>query len=104
MNQETAPAAESGATPPRRKRLVTMLRLLALALPLAVLVTGAVALPGWIPLLPRAVRRGMIEAILRTLLIGYSALVVMAMLGTPLLVCLAARTRRTGRIRPGILR
>ena len=36
-----------------------------IALPIAILVMGAIVLPGWIPLLPRGVRRFMVEAALR---------------------------------------
>ena len=50
------------------------------------------------------VRRGMVEAALRGVLIGYSGLVLAAVIGTPLTVWLASRSRRKGRIRPGILR
>jgi hypothetical protein len=104
MNQETNHLAESGATRPRSKRIRTGLRLFAAALPIAILVTGVIVLPGWIPVLPRVVRRGMVEAVLRTVLIGYSTLVLGALVGPPLLVWLAARSRWTGRIQPGVLR
>ncbi|HZW32639.1 MAG TPA: hypothetical protein VFF52_18140 [Isosphaeraceae bacterium] len=99
MNQETAPAAESVATPPRRKRLITTLRLLALAVPIAVVVTAAIVLPGWIPLLPRVVRRGMIETLLRAVLFGYTAMVLAAVVGTPVLIGWAAWGRPSGTAR-----
>ncbi len=84
--------------------MVTLVRLLAIALPIAVLATAALVLPGWIPVLPRDVRRMMVEAALRGVLIGYSGLVLAAVIGTPITVWLASRSRRRGRIRPGILR
>ena len=56
--QETTTATEPVPAPPRRQRLLTALRLLAMALPIAVLVIGAIVLPGWIPVLPRVVRGG----------------------------------------------
>jgi hypothetical protein len=99
-----APHVELQTTPPRSKRIGSSLRLLAIALPIAVLMTAAVVLPGWIPVLPRAVRRWMVEAALRGVLIGYSGLVLAALIGTPMTVWLASRSRRKGRIRPGILR
>ena len=99
MDQETAPVAEPVATLPWRRRLVTTGRLLALALPIAVVVTAAIVLPGWIPLLPRVIRRGMIEALLRTVLFGYTALVLTAVVGTPVLIGLAARSPRSGKAR-----
>src|SRR5271155_5296910 len=102
--QVTTPAAELVQVHLRSNRLVTVTRLLAIALPIAVLATAAAVLPGWIPVLPRAVRRGMVEAALRGVLIGYIGLVLAAVIGTPTTVWLAARSRRKGRIRPGILR
>jgi hypothetical protein len=102
--QEMATSAESVRTGRRSKRMVAVLRLLAIALPIAVLATAAAVLPGWIPVLPRAVRRGIVEVALRGVLIGYSGLVLAAVIGTPMTVWLAARSRRKGRIRREILR
>jgi hypothetical protein len=48
---------------------MTLMRLLAIALPIAVLATAVLVLPGWIPVLPRPVRRMMVEAALRGVLI-----------------------------------
>jgi hypothetical protein len=70
------------------------MRLCALAVPIAAAVTVAVVLPGWIPLLPRELRRGMIEAALRGVLIGYWTLALVALVGTPLTTYLAVRSRR----------
>ncbi|MGP0065261.1 MAG: tetratricopeptide repeat protein [Isosphaeraceae bacterium] len=103
MNPEMPPIMQLSATP-RSKRIVAGLRLLAIAVPIAVLATAATVLPGWIPVLPRAVRRGIVEAALRGVLIGYSGLVLAALIGTPMMVWLASRSRRQGRIRPAILR
>ncbi len=102
--QEPTTNAEPIPAQPRRQQLVTALRLLAMALPIAVLVIGALVLPGWVPVLPRGILRGMIELALRGVLFGYSALVLSAVIGTPMTVWLAARSRQTGRIRPAILR
>jgi hypothetical protein len=99
MDQATGPVAGSVATPTGRRRLITALRLLVLAVPVAVVVTAAIVLPGWIPLLPRVVRRGMIEALLRTVLFGYTAMVLAGVVGTPVLIGLATRSRRSGKAR-----
>jgi hypothetical protein len=104
MNPGTILPADPGAKRRRAGPLATALRLLAVSLPIAVLATGAMVLPGWIPVWPRMVRRGMIEALLRTVLVGYCALVLAAVVGTPLLFWLASRSRRSGRVRPWILR
>jgi hypothetical protein len=82
------------------------MRLTALAVPIAVAATLAMVLPGWIPLLPREWRRAMIEAALRGVLVGYWTLVLIALLGPPLLVGLAVRSRRRrdGRTGRGNLR
>jgi hypothetical protein len=85
-------------------RLKTALRLLAVAVPIAVLLTAAVALPGWIHVLPRVVRRRITETVLRAVLAGYSALFLTAVLGMPLAVWKAARARRHALVRPEILR
>jgi hypothetical protein len=96
--------AESNATGSRSRIIITALRLLVLALLIAIPATALIVLPGWIPVMPRAVYRGMIEVFLRTVLIVYSALVLAALFGTPLSVGLAVRSRRAGRVASGIKR
>jgi hypothetical protein len=82
------------------------MRLAAVAVTFAVAVTLAMALPVWIPLLPRQIRRAFIEAALRGVLIGYWTLALVALIGTPLMAFLAVRSRRRrgGRTGRGLLR
>ncbi len=82
------------------------MRSAAVAVPIALVATLAIVLPGWIPVLPRGVRRGMIEAALRGVLFGYWTLGLIAIIGTPLMVFLAVRSRRRtgGRSSLGVLR
>jgi hypothetical protein len=92
--------------PPQSGRIASVMRLSALAVSIAVVSILTIVLPGWIPVLPRELRRGMIEAALRGVLIGYWTMVLVALVGTPLTIYLAARSRRTtgGRTSRGILR
>ena len=89
-----ATAAEPIVPPSRSKWITSGIRLTALAVPMTVALVAAIVLPGWIPLLPREVRRGIIEATLRCVLIGYWIFVLVALVGTPLTLYLAARSRR----------
>jgi hypothetical protein len=79
-----------------------LLRFLALAVPIAVLIASFMIVPGWIPLLPRVIRRGMTEALLRAVLVAYSAIFLAAFAGTPLSAWLLARSRRARTGRPWI--
>ena len=58
---------ESGARGP----IVKAARLLALALPVVLLVLAVLVLPGYVPLVPRWIRRRVVEAVLRGLLAAY---------------------------------
>ena len=60
---------------PRRLRSVRLTRIIALAMAVALLVSAVLVIPGWIPLLPRSVRRGLTEGMLRAVLFGYGGLV-----------------------------
>jgi hypothetical protein len=94
--ETTTPGTISaGAEPTQVRRIISAIRLAAVAVPIAVVATLAIVLPGWIPVLPRELRRAMIEAALRGVLIGYWTLALVALVGTPLAVCLAARSRRS---------
>jgi hypothetical protein len=59
------------------------LRSISVAFPLALAVATAIVLPGWVPLFPRAVRRGMTEWMLRGTLFFYVALGLAAFIGAP---------------------
>jgi hypothetical protein len=100
MTHATTHPAEASRTSSHPKRALTGLRLLAFAVPIAIVVIGAVMLPGWVPELPRVVQCGMTEAVLRGVLIVYSALLLMAFVGLPLSGWLFIRSRRVRRRRP----
>lgn len=106
MSRESATTDEEETTAPdRSRRVVRAIRLAAVAVPIALVATLAIVLPGWIPVMPRELRRGMVEAALRTVLVGYSALFAVAMVGTPIAAGLAVRSRRRGgRTARGLLR
>jgi lysophospholipase L1-like esterase len=61
---------------------------------LAVLAMAAIVLPGWIPLLPRPVQRGLTEAFLRAAQLFYLALWLAAAVGIPVSAWLLARSWR----------
>jgi hypothetical protein len=99
MSRETAvePTITTEEPPIARARihrLAAAMRLVALAVPLAVVVTLATVLPGWIPVLPRPLLRAIIEVALRSVLIGYCTLAMVALVGTPISAYLAVRSRR----------
>jgi hypothetical protein len=73
-------------------------------LPLALMIITAVVLPGWIPLWPRAVRRGMTEVFLRGMQLVYGALVFLGFVGVPLAGWPLFRSLRERRRRPVIER
>ncbi len=78
------------------------LRVAAVAGTLALLIVAFVVLPGWIPLLPRAVVRRMTESFLRGVLLVYSALGLAGLIGAPVAAWLLVRSSRRGR-RPSAL-
>lgn len=101
MSRETPipPAAAADELPGRLSprpsaRVVRAIRLVVVAIAIVAAAAVAIVLPGWIPLLPREIRRGLIEAALRVVLIGYWTLALTAIVGTPLLIGLAVRSRR----------
>jgi hypothetical protein len=97
MDRETSTAGTvpAGTASPRFRRIAAGLRLAAVAVPVAVVATLAMVLPGWIPVMPREWRRALIESALRGVLLGYWTLALVALVGTPLMVYLAARSRRS---------
>ncbi len=54
-------------------------------------------LPGWIPLLPRAVVRRMTESFLRSVLLVYSSLLMAGLIGAPVTAWLLIRSSRWSR-------
>jgi tetratricopeptide (TPR) repeat protein len=96
-------AGQDGEAPARPgARLRRWLGLVALALPLALLIVAAVVLPGWVPLWPRAVRRAMTETFLRGVLLTYTFLLLVGLVGFPITAGLMVRDRRQRRRRPVI--
>jgi hypothetical protein len=77
------------------------MRLTALALPIAVGATLLLVMPGSLSVLPREWRRTLIESALRGVLLGYWTLALVAMVGTPLAIGLAVRSRRSNGGRTG---
>jgi len=59
------------------------LRILGIASPLALAITAVVVLPGWLPLFPRSVQRGLTEGLLQGAFLFHAALVVAGVIGTP---------------------
>ncbi len=59
------------------------IRILGIAVPLALAITAVVVLPGWAPLFPRALQRGLTEGLLQGTLFFYAILGLAAFVGTP---------------------
>ncbi len=78
-------------------RILRAARLFAIAAPIAVLAIVAIVGPGWLPSSPRWFRRGLIEAAMRGVLLGYWTLAVVSLVGLPMTILLARRARRAGR-------
>jgi len=90
------------SNPARWRGISRPLRLTALAVPIALLIAAALVIPLWVPALPRPFRRALTEAMLRTVLVAYSALFLTAVVGTPVLGWRLAQSWRGGKPRPGI--
>ena len=80
------------------------LRIAAVAGTLTLLIVALVVLPGWIPLLPRAVVRRTTESFLRGVLLVYSALLLAGLIGVPVTAWLLVRSPRRGRRPSAIVR
>ena len=72
-------------------------RIAAVAGTFTLLIVALVVLPGWIPLLPRAVVRRTTESFLRGVLLVYSALLLAGLIGVPVTAWLLVRSPRRGR-------
>ena len=71
---------------------------------LTLLIAALVVLPGWIPLLPRAVVRRTTESFLRGVLLVYSALLLAGLIGVPVTAWLLVRSPRRGRRPSAVVR
>jgi hypothetical protein len=87
-----------------RRPVPRLIKMVAVALPLALLFAGLMVISLWIPLLPRPIRRSLTEILLRTVLFVYAAVFLASFAGTPLFGWLIARSRRSGRMRPAFVR
>ncbi|MHB1558988.1 MAG: hypothetical protein ACYC61_16175 [Isosphaeraceae bacterium] len=116
MSEETTSSAttvgslEAEAAAGRRarwaRRVFTAVRLAAIAAVIALSVLLVPVLPDWFRVLSPEARRDIFEGMFRVVLIAYSALALAGVVGTPLLVFLASRSRRRsgGRTGRGLLR
>ena len=93
------PAPAGGAA-----RVGGWLRITAVAGTLALLIVAFVMLPGWIPLLPRAVVRRTTESFLRDVLLVYGALLLAGLIGVPVTAWLLVRSSRRGRRPSAVVR
>ena len=71
---------------------------------LTLLIAALLVLPGWIPLLPRAVVRRTTESFLRDVLLVYSALLLAGLIGVPITAWLLVRSPRRGRRPSAVVR
>jgi len=69
----------------------------AIAVPAAAAIVVAVALPGWLPILPRPVRRGLTDGLLEASVLLHAALALLGLVGTPAFALAAWRARRARR-------
>ena len=94
----TADSADEGL------RISRLLYLCAIAVPFVVLISAELVLPGWIPTLPRPLRRALTEAMLQSVLAVYCAIFLAGLVGTPVLCLLLAGSWRRGRFARGLKR
>jgi hypothetical protein len=90
----TASGTENSGPTSAAARGVGWLWVAAAAGILSLLIVALVLLPGWIPLLPRAVVRRMTEFFLRGVLLAYSALLLAGLIGAPVTAWLLSRWSR----------
>ncbi len=93
---EAQPAAASRRGFANR-RLIHLIVLIAVVV---VLASAALVISAWVPLLPRGVRRGLTEGLLRAVLAGYVALFVVSVVAEPAMALLLFQSRRARRRRP----
>jgi hypothetical protein len=66
----------------------------------SLLTSAVLVIPGWIPLLPRSTRRGLTEALLRTVMFVYCGFFLVSVVATPILAVILVKARRARRSRP----
>jgi hypothetical protein len=79
-------------------------RVLSLALPMTAAISAALVVPGWVPTLPRPVRRAITEVLLQTVLGLSAAVAVIAVVGALVLGWLLGASLRGHPLRPRIAR
>ena len=95
---------EQTASLARRLGISRPFRVLALALAGTLVISAFLVIPGWIPTLPRPIRRGITEALLQTVLVVSIVLFLVALVGTVVFGGLLARSFRVRKARPRIAR
>ena len=90
---DQAPAHES---PAPRIRVGWLIRVSGLTAALAVLAAAMMIILWWVPLMPRSVRRGLTEGLLRAVLVGYGGLFFLSLVATPLMAFALFRSRPCG--------
>ncbi len=96
--------AEPHLSPGRTVQIGRLVRVIVVIAAVALLMSGAVVIQGWIPAWPRSVRRGLTEGLLRAVLAGYVTLFLVSAVGAPLLAVLLFKSRRARRSRPHLAR
>jgi hypothetical protein len=96
--------AEPHRNPVRGLRAGRLIRIVVLIAAVVLLAVAIMVIPGWIPLLPRGVRRGLTEGLLRAVLAGYVGLFLVSAVATPWMAILLLRSRRARRSRPLLAR
>ncbi|AMV39998.1 tetratricopeptide repeat protein [Planctomyces sp. SH-PL62] len=95
--QQSGRTSREDRPPGRREAVRRWLGRFALAAPAAVAATVLIALPGWLPILPRSVRRGLTDGLLETAVLLHASLILVGLLGTPFFAWRALRARRLRR-------
>lgn len=71
-----------------------MLRILGIALPAVLAITAVAVLPGWLPLFPRSVQRGLTDGLLQGTFLLHGAMIAAGSVGSPWFGCRTVRAWR----------
>ena len=106
MDVEAKPSDHSVplARSARGYRIARLVRVIAMIVAAFVFASAILVIPAWLPFLPRPLRRGLTEGLLRAVLFGYGGLFLVAIIAPPVLAVILLRSRRAGRRRPIALR
>jgi hypothetical protein len=100
LSERMEPRREPG----RGHGIGRLARLTGLLVALVLLISALLVIPGWIPLLPRTVRRGLTEGLLRAVLFGYGGLFLVSLIASPILSVILLRSRVKRARRPVVAR